>query len=79
MLDTTKFTPAQIRRAAMEAVIREVGVVGLVRLLRDEIPGSGNYAEDREAFLPKFESMDDLMKTIGVEGAANQERLPSPT
>ncbi len=69
MIDTSKMTPAQIRRAAMDAVIREVGVVGLIRLLRDEIPGSGNYIEDREAVLPKFDSVDQLIETLAKEGA----------
>jgi len=73
MIDTTNMTPAQIRRAAMEAVIREVGVSGLLLLLRDERPGSGDYLAERDALRPHFESMDTLMKAVAAEGA------PQPT
>jgi hypothetical protein len=66
-------TPAQIRRAAIEAVVREVGVVGLIRLLRDELPGAGDYVVDREKWLPKFDSVEALMDAIAKGGAADAE------
>ena len=69
MIDTRNLTPSQIRRVAVDAVVREVGVVGLVRLLRDEVPGSGDYANDRDALLPRFDSIEALMKTVAEEGA----------
>jgi len=69
MIDTSNLTPAQIRRAAMDAVIREVGVVGLIRLLRDEVPGSGDYVKDREELLPRFDSIQALMEAVAREGA----------
>jgi hypothetical protein len=69
MIDTRQMTPAQIRRATMDAVVREVGVVGLVRLLRDETPGSGDYVVDREKWLAAFGSVEALMDAIAKEGA----------
>lgn len=64
MIDTRGMTPAEIRKAATEAVIREVGVVGLVELLRDEHPGSGDYVFDREKWLPEFGSTRELFEAI---------------
>lgn len=69
MMDTRKMAPAEIRRAAMRAVIREVGAAGLARLLHDEIPGRGNYQTDREQWLPEFASIEEMMKLIEAEGA----------
>ena len=76
MIDTRKLTPAQIRHAAIQAVIREVGVVGLVRLLRDELPSNGNYMMDRDVILPHFESVDDLLDAIAREGASKVSSDP---
>ncbi len=53
-------TPAQIRDVAHEAIIREMGVTGLIRYLQDQSLGSGNYVQDRWKWLPKYESVDQL-------------------
>jgi len=53
-------TPAQIREAAHEAIIREMGVTGLIRYLQDQSLGSGNYVQDRWKWLPKYETVDQL-------------------
>jgi hypothetical protein len=76
VIDTRQMTPAQIRRVAMDAVVREVGVVGLVRLLRDEMPGSGDYSVDREKWLPAFGSVEALMNAIAKEGAPAADTAP---
>jgi len=62
-------SPAEVRRAAMDAVVREVGVVGLIRLLRDESPGTGDYVSDRKKWLPEFDSVEAMMEAIKKEGA----------
>ena len=69
MIDTSKLTTGQIRRAGMDAVVREVGVVGLVRLMRDDGPLQGNYATDRDTLRPQFESVDAMMEALTREGA----------
>ena len=74
MIDIRKMTPAEVRRAAMEAVVREVGVAGLIRLLRDQVPGSGNYVVDREKWLPQFQSVEEMMDTLAREGAPEPAR-----
>lgn len=69
MIDTRHMTPAQLRHAAREAVVREIGVTGLVRLMRDAAPGTGDYVVDREKWPPKFDSVESLMEIIAKEGA----------
>lgn len=73
-MDTSKMSPAEIRRAAMEAVVREVGATGLVCLLRDGTVGTGNYVTDREKWLPAFDTSDALMDAISREGRAGSGR-----
>lgn len=53
-------TPAQVREAAHEAIIKELGVSGLVRYLKDQSLGSGDYTRDRHAWLPAFTSSEEL-------------------
>ncbi len=44
---TEKMTNEQIRRVGMEALKRELGVVGRTRFLQTLEAGRGNYTEDR--------------------------------
>ncbi len=44
---TEKMTTEQIRRAGMEALKRELGVVGMTRFLQMFETGYGDYTEDR--------------------------------
>lgn len=69
MIDTRQMSPSEVRRAAMDAVVREVGVVGLIRLLRDESPRTGDYVSDRKKWLPEFDSVESMMEAIKKEGA----------
>jgi hypothetical protein len=62
-------SPAQLRRAAREVVVRELGVTGLIRLWRDVAPGSGDYTLDRGNWLPEFDSVEAMMQVIAKEGA----------
>ncbi len=41
----------QIRIAGMEALARELGVVGMVRFLQQFETGHGDYAKDRHSWL----------------------------
>lgn len=69
MIDIAAMTPAQIREAAIGAVLREVGPVGLVYLLRDGVAAGGDFLRDREKHLPKYDTLDDLLDAIAREGA----------
>lgn len=61
--DTGKMTPAEIREAAYEAIVRELGPSGLFRFIQDFSLGSGNYVKDRRDYLPKG-NVRDLARQI---------------
>lgn len=46
-------TLEQIRAAGLSALQRELGVVGMIRFLQQFESGSGDYAEERQAFVGK--------------------------
>lgn len=47
-------TLEQIRTAGLNALQRELGVVGMVRFLQQFEPGSGDYVEERKTFVGKL-------------------------
>ena len=53
----------QIRIAGMEALARELGIVGMVRFLQQFETGHGDYSKDRHKWLDQY-SVDDIAKTI---------------
>ena len=53
MIDTASATLEEIRRAGVEALRRELGVVGMVRFLQQFETGHGNYSEERQQFVGK--------------------------
>jgi hypothetical protein len=61
---TERLTHQQLRTAAHDAIARELGVVGLIRYLRDSRRGEGNYVEDRKRWLPEYESVDQLWEEM---------------
>ena len=48
MIDTATATLEEIRRAGIEALRRELGVVGMVRFLQQYETGTGDYTEERQ-------------------------------
>ena len=44
-------TPAQIRKQGIEALVKALGPVGMVRFLQQFDMGSGDYTRDREKWL----------------------------
>jgi hypothetical protein len=55
MIDTSKMTLEQIRKAGMEALIRELGPVGMIRFMQQFDMGIGDYTKERHRI---FEGMD---------------------
>ncbi|HEX2093336.1 MAG TPA: hypothetical protein VHG28_13095 [Longimicrobiaceae bacterium] len=53
MIDTATATLEEIRRAGVEALRRELGVVGMVRFLQQFETGTGDYTEERQQFVGK--------------------------
>ena len=47
-------TLEQIRAAGLNALQRELGVVGMVRFLQQFEPGSGDYVEERKTLVGKL-------------------------
>jgi len=52
-------TPQQIREAGMEALSRELGVVGMIRFMQQFELGKGDYSQDRHEWLDRY-SVDDI-------------------
>jgi LmbE family N-acetylglucosaminyl deacetylase len=53
----------QIRIAGMEALARELGIVGMVRFLQQFETGHGDYSKDRHKWLDDQE-LDAVVKRI---------------
>lgn len=70
MKSVSNMTPAQIREAAHEAIIREIGVTGLIRYLHDQSLGSGDYTRDRHTWLPDYKSPEEMFSDIEVQAKA---------
>lgn len=56
-------TPQQIRVAGLEALSRELGLVGMIRFMQQFEIGQGNYSIDRHKWLDAY-SVDDIAKMI---------------
>lgn len=67
-----KTTPEQIRRSGLEALKRELGVVGMVRFLQQFDMGRGDYAVERHEWQDKM-TVEDVMAQIN---ARQQQEKP---
>ena len=66
MIDTATATLDEIRRAGVEALRRELGVVGMVRFLQQFETGTGDYTEERQQIVGKA-GVRDLAEQIQRE------------
>jgi hypothetical protein len=48
--------PVELRRRGFEALVQALGWVNAVRFLRQYEVGEGNYALDRDTFLPDWDA-----------------------
>lgn len=53
-------TPEMIRQAGLEALRRELGVVGMVRFLQQLQPGQGDYTAERQERLKEVTGIDEI-------------------
>ncbi len=53
----------QIRIAGMEALARELGIVGMIRFLQQFETGHGDYSKDRHEWLDN-QDLDAIVKRI---------------
>lgn len=58
-----KMTTEQIRSAGIEALKRELGVVGMARFLQLFETGRGDYTEERHEWLDQM-TLDDIYTRI---------------
>jgi len=69
-MNTTYITPSELRRAGLRALARELGPVGMIRFIQQFDCGKGDYAKERDAWLP--DDVDTIVKTIEQLKASNQ-------
>ena len=62
----------QIRIAGMEALARELGIVGMVRFLQQFETGHGDYSKDRHQWLDD-QDLDTIVKRIQERREANKK------
>jgi len=62
----------QIRIAGMEALARELGIVGMVRFLQQFETGHGDYSKDRHKWLDD-QDLDTIVKRIQEKREANKK------
>ncbi len=76
---TTTSTPAsldEIYRAGLEALRRELGLVGMIRFLQQVKPPSGDYTAER-AELQAGMTMDDVIAAIEKARAEKEKAQTS--
>ena len=73
MMNGQTMSLEQIRIAGMEALARELGIVGMVRFLQQFETGHGDYSKDRHEWLDQY-SMADIAKLVQEKKAARKQR-----
>lgn len=71
-MDAQTMSLEQIRIAGMEALARELGIVGMIRFLQQFETGYGDYSKDRHKWLDD-QDLDTIVKRIQERRAANKE------
>lgn len=56
-------SPNQIRNAGLDALVKSLGPVGMVRFIQQYDTGSGDYAKDRVKWLDQM-NLDEIIITI---------------
>ena len=62
-IDGSTATPAELRRAGIDALVRALGPVGMARFLQQFDPGHGDYTADRNRILGN-PTVDDLVDEL---------------
>jgi len=62
----------------MEALSRELGVVGMIRFMQQFEMGRGDYSKDRHEWLDQY-TVDDIAKLVRVKKAEPKEKKPRRT
>ncbi len=70
MKNIRDMTPEEIRNAGLEALERELGVVGMVRFLQQFEKGTGDYTKDRYEWL-RDEDAENLIREVEQRQQSN--------
>ena len=70
-VDGSTATPAELRRAGIDALVKALGPVGMARFLQQFDSGHGDYTADRDRILGN-PTVDDLMGEL-------EQRRQSPS
>jgi hypothetical protein len=62
-IDGSTATPAELRRAGIDALVKALGPVGMARFLQQFDPGHGDYTADRDRVWGS-PTVDDLMDEL---------------
>jgi hypothetical protein len=62
-IDGSTATPAELRRAGIDALVRALGPVGMARFLQQFDPGHGDYTTNRDRILGN-PTVDGLMDEL---------------
>jgi hypothetical protein len=70
-MTSSTMSPDELRRAGLEALMRELGPAGMVRFLQQFENGSGDYTAERAERIGKM-TVDEIVEAI--EKRREQER-----
>ena len=73
MMNGQTMSLEQIRIAGMEALARELGIVGMVRFLQQFETGHGDYSKDRHKWLDD-QDMDTVLKRIREKRGTHKKK-----
>ncbi len=62
-MQTHELNPVKLRQQGIEALVKALGVVGMVRFLQQFDQGSGDYTKDRDALLADI-TLEDAIALI---------------
>ena len=65
-MSATTMTMEEVRTAGLEALKRELGLVGMIRFLQQFETGQGNYTEDRHQWLDNLD-IDTIVAEIKAQ------------
>jgi hypothetical protein len=62
-IDGSKATPAELRRAGIDALVKALGPIGMARFLQQFDLGNGDYTAERDRILGS-PTVDELMDEL---------------
>jgi hypothetical protein len=71
-METHNMNPAQIRQQGLDALVKALGPVGMVRFLQQFDTGSGDYTRERQHWVANL-TLEDIL------GEIRHKRVSQPT